>query len=156
MAAKVTRTGTGVRSMKLPFTRLLPTINASLDTVGVVQDVHKENVAQIYSVLSAIGVAGFLITTQMATAGELVPYAPPVPRAVAPVSPAATVPQKVAVVVPESVYMDFEMRASKLTDQQRKQLVATFEQSRINASQLGDVWQLIHYQRLLEILGRKP
>jgi len=118
--------------------------------------VPKETALRFRSLLSAVCVAGSLAATPMTVAGELVPYAPPVSQTVVRAVAPATTAQKAAVVVPESFYAQFEVTSSKLTDQQRKELVATFGQSRDAAEKSGDVSRVIHYQRLLEILGRTP
>jgi hypothetical protein len=106
-----------------------------------------EDAMHVHSLLRAVVIAASLIAIPTAIAAELVPYAPPASRASVPA-------QKQAVVVPESFYTDFAAQVSQLNRQQRKELTATFEHSRYDAEQSGDLSQAIHYKRLLEILGR--
>src|SRR5262245_49120995 len=100
---------------------------------------------RFHTLISAVGIAGSLISIPSANAAELVPYSPPVSQASMPAT-------KPTVVLPESFYVDFAAQAKKMNGQQRDELKTSFEAYRINAQQSGDASRAIHYQRLVDIL----
>jgi hypothetical protein len=100
-----------------------------------------------------------MLMTHVVSAGELVPYAPPMTQAALPSSSAQLTSASRAtarVTVPAAVYEEFAVKVRALTPAQREELRKRLERSHEDARAAGDVSRDQHFHHLLDILGSKP
>ena len=99
----------------------------------------------------ALCAGGVLLAVGSVSAGELVPYAPPV-RQSAPSSVQAVPRTAAPARLPEDTYRRFAQETRGLTPADRAVLARSLEQSRAAAAREGDSARELHYLRLLDSL----